>query len=83
VFTEKELLMRIRHRINKMFTKTHVKILLILLDDYGHPEGELSEYLEMRDSNLNPILKRLSKMELIYQGQPRKSTRIAKKDKEK
>lgn len=49
-----------------MLTKTQVKVILILLDNQGHAGWELAEYLEIEDSNLNPILKNLEKMEIIY-----------------
>jgi DNA-binding MarR family transcriptional regulator len=58
-----------------MLTKTQVKVILTLLDDKGHAEWELAEYLEMEDSNLNPILKDLEKMEIIYKGNFRLSKR--------
>ena len=49
-----------------MLTKTQVKVILILLDNQGHAGWELAEYLEIEDSNLNPILKNLEKLEIIY-----------------
>ena len=45
-----------------MLNKTQVKIILILLDNKGHPEWELAEHLNIADSNLNPVLKKLEDM---------------------
>lgn len=58
-----------------MLTKTQVKVILTLLDNKGHAGWELAEYLEMEDSNLNPILKDLEKMNIIYKGNLRLSKR--------
>lgn len=57
-----------------MFSKTQVKVLLILLDERGHPEWELAKILEMKESNLNPILNKLQDLDVIYQ-EMRKSSR--------
>jgi len=54
-----------------MLTKTQVKVILILLDNEGHAEWELARILEIEESNLNPILKNLEKMEIIHRGQIR------------
>jgi predicted transcriptional regulator len=58
-----------------MLTKTQAKVILVLLDNKGHPEWELAEYLEMEDSNLNRILKELEEMGLIFKGNIRSSRR--------
>jgi hypothetical protein len=61
----------------KMLTKTQVKVILILLDNAGHAEWELTKSLSEKkaksESNINPILKNLEKKGIIYQGAPRKS----------
>jgi DNA-binding MarR family transcriptional regulator len=57
----------------KMLTKSQVKVILILLDNEGHAEWELAKVLEMKESNLNPILKDLERMRIIYQGETRAS----------
>ena len=59
----------------KMLTKTQVKVILILLDCKGHAAWELAEYIGMEDSNLNPILKDLEKLGIIYKGDLRSSRR--------
>jgi len=51
-----------------MLNKTQVKIILILLDNKGHPEWELAEHLNIADSNLNPVLKKLEDMKSICIG---------------
>jgi predicted transcriptional regulator len=63
----------------KMLTGTQVKVLLILLDDKGHAGWELAKYLQMENSNLNPILKKLESMGIIYQGEARKSRKPEKR----
>lgn len=62
-----------------MLTGKQVKVILILLDNKGHAEWELAEYLKMEDSNLNPILKKLEGMKIICQGAARKSRKQQKK----
>ena len=58
-----------------MLTKTQAKVILVLLDNKGHPEWELAEYLEMEDSNLNRILRELEEKRLIFKGSIRSSRR--------
>jgi len=58
-----------------MLTKTQVKIILALLDNKGHAGCELSDSLRMKDSNLNPLLKDLEEMKIIYKGDIRSSRR--------
>lgn len=58
-----------------MLTKTQAKVILVLLDNKGHPEWELAEYLEMKDSNLNRILRELEEKRLIFKGSIRSSRR--------
>jgi predicted transcriptional regulator len=62
----------------KMLTKTQYKVLLILLDNEGHPGWSLAKELGKEESNLNPILKKLEKMGIIFQGK-RTSTNIKDK----
>jgi DNA-binding Lrp family transcriptional regulator len=62
----------------KMLTKKQFKILMILFDDHGHAGWQLAEALGMEESNLNPLLKRLEKLNFIFQGLPRKSNRPKK-----
>jgi predicted transcriptional regulator len=62
-----------------MLTERQVKIILILLDDKGHAEWELANDLEMVDSNLNPILKKMERMGIIYQGEARTSGKQQKR----
>lgn len=64
-----------------MLTKTQIKIILVLLDNRGHAEWELADRLGMADSNLNPLLKRLDNMGVIYQGKARKSKKPYMEDK--
>jgi len=59
----------------KMLTKTQGKVILILLDCKGHAAWQLAQYLGMEDSNLNPILKDLEEMRIIYKGDLRLSRR--------
>jgi hypothetical protein len=54
-----------------MLTQTQVKVILILFDDEGHAEWELANWLKMATSNLNRILKKLVKLQIIFQGEPR------------
>ena len=58
-----------------MLTKTQVKVILVLLDDKGHAGRELTKCLKEKkdksESNINPILKKLDRMGIIYQGAPR------------
>jgi predicted transcriptional regulator len=60
-----------------MLSKTQVKVILILLDDKGHAGRELTKCLKEKkaksESNINPILKNLERMGIIYQGEPRVS----------
>jgi hypothetical protein len=65
----------------KMLTKTQVKVILILLDDKGHAGWELAKYLgeKTKERNLNPILKDLEKIGIIFQGEPRKSNNRQKR----
>jgi predicted transcriptional regulator len=62
-----------------MLTETQVKVVMILLDEKGHAEWELAEYLDMEDSNLNPILKELERMGITYQGEARISSKQRKR----
>jgi predicted transcriptional regulator len=64
----------------KMLTKTQIKVILILLDNRGHAEWEIAEYLGKEDSNLNPILKDLEKMGIIYRGESRLPKKQHKKE---
>ena len=57
-----------------------IKSILILLDNEGHPEWEIAHILEMEDSNLNPKLKELDNMGIIYQGDARPSSKPKKKE---
>jgi hypothetical protein len=52
----------------KMLTKTQAKVILMLLDDKGHPEWEIAECLKMRECNLNPILNELKRREIVFTG---------------
>ncbi len=63
-----------------MVTLTHERIILILLDDEGHAEWELAEHLRMMDSNLNPVLKKLRRMGVIYRGEARRSGKKARRN---
>jgi len=63
-----------------MLTKAQVRIILILLDNKGHAQWELADYLEMQDSNLSPILKKLAKSGIIFQGNARISNKKRKKE---
>lgn len=65
-----------------MLTETQVKVILILLDNDGHAGWELANILEMKTSNLNPILKKLEEVGIIRQGDARKSTRERQRHKE-
>jgi MarR family. len=65
-----------------MLTERQVKVILILLDNEGHAGWELANILEMSNSNLNPILKKLEQIGIICQGDARRSTQERKKHKE-
>lgn len=56
-----------------MFTKTQIKVILVLMDDVGYAERELARALDMAESNLNPHLKALVKMGVIFKGELRDS----------
>jgi hypothetical protein len=58
-----------------MFTESQIKVLLILLDEMGHPGWELAEHIEMKESNLSPILKKLETIGIISHESVRDSTR--------
>ena len=59
-------------------------MLLILLDEKGHAEWELAKNLEIKDSNLNPILNKLQELNVIYQEiRPSSREKNAKTKKEK
>lgn len=64
----------------RMLTETQYKILLILLDNKGHAGWELARDLNMEESNLNPLLKKLERRKFIFQGLPRKSNRPKKSE---
>jgi hypothetical protein len=51
-----------------MLVKTQAKVILMLLDDKGHPEWEIAECLKMRECNLNPILNELERREIVFTG---------------
>lgn len=63
-----------------MLTEKQFKALLQLFDEEGHAGWELAKKLEMEESNLNPLLKKLEKKKFIAQGQPRKSEKIKKRE---
>ena len=71
-----------------MFSESQVKVILILRDNNGHAGWELAEHIEMNESNLNPVLKKLEKMGIISNDKVRDSTkpisqiRIKSKDSE-
>ena len=58
-----------------MFSESQVKVILILLDNNGHAGWELAEHIEMNESNLNPVLKKLEKMGIISNDEVRDSTK--------
>ena len=62
-----------------MLTKVQIKSILILLDNEGHAEWEIAQFLGMEDSNLNPKLKKLKDQGIIYQGEARISSNEKKK----
>ncbi|MEM2097544.1 MAG: hypothetical protein QXI70_05245 [Methanothrix sp.] len=52
-----------------------VRVLLLLADEKGHPQREISEHIETALSNTNNIIKELiDEDHLIYEGAPRKTT---------
>jgi DNA-binding MarR family transcriptional regulator len=63
-----------------MLTEKQFKVLMILFDNKGHAGWELANDLDMKESNLNPFLKRLEKKKFIFQGTPRKSNRPKKSE---
>ncbi|MCX6678062.1 MAG: hypothetical protein NTU95_08980 [Methanothrix sp.] len=48
-----------------MFSESQVKVILILLDEKGYAEWYLAEHIKMKESNLNPVLKKLKEMGII------------------
>lgn len=58
-----------------MFSESQVKVILILLDERGHAGWELAEHIEMKESNLNPVLKKLEDKGIIYKNEVRDSTK--------
>jgi hypothetical protein len=60
----------------KKLTETQVKVILLLLDNKGHASWELAEWLNMKDSNLSPLLKDLRvSRKIIRRGRSRLSKR--------
>ena len=58
-----------------MLTKTQIKVILILMDDKGHPEWDIAETINMERSNLHKLLKELDSIGVIKQGEKRDTTR--------
>ena len=58
-----------------MFSESQVKVILMLLDENGHAGWDLAEHIEVKESNLNPVLKKLEKMGIISNDEVRDSTK--------
>ncbi len=71
---------RTKHGMREMLTESQFKVLIILFDDQGHAGWELAKNLEMKESNLNPYLKKLEERQFIIQGTPRKSTKPKRRE---
>ncbi len=59
-----------------MLTPTKLKVIFFLLDNEGHSGRDLAECLEIKESNLNPVLHEMEDMGILYQGPPRKSKKM-------
>ena len=60
-----------------MLTQTKLKIIFFLLDNEGHSGRDLAECLEIKESNLNPVLHEMEDdMHILYHGPPRKSKKM-------
>jgi DNA-binding Lrp family transcriptional regulator len=55
----------------KLFTKTQLEIIRLLLDEEGHSQREMSIVLEKKESNLSRLIKDLESRGIIYVGKPR------------
>ncbi|MCX8206694.1 MAG: hypothetical protein N3G75_02540 [Methanothrix sp.] len=51
-----------------------ISILLLLADEKGHPQREISKHIETAFSNTNSIIRELMEDHLIYEGAPRRTT---------
>lgn len=58
-----------------MFSESQIKVILILLDEKGHAGWELAEHIEVNESNLNPVLRKLERMGVIFEGNIRDSAK--------
>ena len=58
-----------------MFSESQIKVILILLDENGHAGWELAEHIEVNESNLNPVLRKLERMGVIFEGNIRDSAK--------
>lgn len=55
----------------RVFTKTQIKVILILMDDEGYAEREIAGALGAAESNLSPKLYDLVKRGVIFKGKGR------------
>ena len=61
-----------------MLTQTKLKIIFFLLDNEGHSGRDLAECLEIKESNLNPVLHEMEDdMHILYHG-PAQSRNLVK-----
>lgn len=56
------------------FKPNQIEILMILSDDEGHPQWEISERTGIATSNLSLIIRELKKIDVVYEGEPRPTT---------
>lgn len=58
----------------KQYSDAQIEILMVLADDEGHAQWEISERTGIERSNINTIVKELIEDNIIFMGNPRKTT---------
>lgn len=56
------------------FKPNQIEILMILSDEEGHPQWEISERTGIATSNLSPIIRELKEIDVVYEGEARPTT---------
>lgn len=56
------------------FKPNQIEILMILSDEEGHPQWEISERTGIAAGNLSPIVRELKEINVVYEGEPRPTT---------
>lgn len=63
----------------KRYTDTQIDILMMLMDEKGHAQWEISERTKIATSNLSDIIKQMRIHNIVCEGRPRKTTRPGSK----